>query len=115
MNLDSFFRGLAPVCQSERVILPASKAKRLVEIIVLARFWLYVRVDLDTNDIGVLVVGYRGDTTLECLFAQSNVEIAIDNSNNPQETVKAPNGNERPQIRIIFSIEYGCVAVISRD
>jgi hypothetical protein len=78
------------------VILPASKAERLVEIIVLTRSWLHVRVDFDTDDIGVLVVGYRGDTAVECLFAQSNVEIAIDNSNDSQETVKAPNGNERP-------------------
>jgi hypothetical protein len=78
------------------VVLPASKAERLVKIIVLARLWLYMRVDLNTNDIGVLVVGYRGDTTVECLFAQSDVEVAIDNSNDPQETVKAPNGNERP-------------------
>lgn len=78
------------------MILPASKAERLVEIIVLARSWLYVRVDINTDDIGVLVVGYRGDTTVECLFAQSYVEIAIDYPNNSQETVKAPNGNERP-------------------
>lgn len=78
------------------MILPASETERLVEIIVLARFWLYVRVDLNTDDIGILVVGYRGDTTMECLFAQSNVEIAIDYPNNPQETVKAPDGNERP-------------------
>lgn len=78
------------------MVLPASKAEWLIEIIVLARFWLHVRVDLDTDDIGVLVVGYRGDTPVECFLAQSNVEIAIDNSNDPQETIKAPYGNERP-------------------
>jgi hypothetical protein len=78
------------------MVLPASKAEWLIEIIVLARFWLHVRVDLDTDDIGVLVVGYCSDTAVECFFAQSNVEIAVDNSNDPQETVKAPNGNERP-------------------
>lgn len=97
------------------MILPASKVERLVEIIVLARFWLHVRVDLDTDDIGVLVVGNRGDTTVECFCAQSNVEIAIDNSNDPQKTVKAPNGNKRPQIRIVFSVKYGRVAVISHS
>lgn len=78
------------------MILPASETQWLIEIIVLARLWLYVRVDLNPDNIGVLVVGYRGDATMKRLSAQSNVEIAIDYPNNPQETVKAPDGNERP-------------------
>lgn len=48
---------------------------------MLARPWLYVRVDLDPDEISVLVVGNGGSATMECLFAQLNVEIAVDYSN----------------------------------
>lgn len=78
------------------MILPAGEAEWLVEIIVLTGSWPYVGVDLNTDNVGVLVVGYRSNTTMESLFGQPNVEIAIDYPNNPQETVKAPDGNERP-------------------
>lgn len=78
------------------MILPASEAEGLVEIIVLARSRFYVRVDLNPNDINVPVVGYGGNTTMEGLFAQSNVEIAVNYPKDPQETVEAPDSNEGP-------------------
>lgn len=53
-------------------------------------------VNINTDDVGILVIGYRGDATMECLFTQPNVEIAIDYPNNPQETVKAPDSDEGP-------------------
>lgn len=63
---------------------------------MLARFWSYMSVNINTDDVGILVIGYRGDATMECLFTQPNVEIAIDYPNNPQETVKAPDSDEGP-------------------
>lgn len=51
------------------MILPASETEWLIEIIVLARSGSYVRVNLNMDDVGVLVVGYRGDTSMERLFS----------------------------------------------
>jgi hypothetical protein len=51
------------------VILPASEAEGLVEIVVLARPWLYMRVDINLDEIRVLVVGNGDGTTMECLLA----------------------------------------------
>ena len=99
--------------QGERVILPASEAERLVQVIVLARSWFNVCVNQDVDDVGILVVGYGGDTTLERLLAQPNVQIAVHHPHNSHEAVEAPDGNEGPQVWLILAIENRCVAVMS--
>jgi hypothetical protein len=82
--------------QGERVILPAFEAEGLVQIIVLSWSRFHMCVDLDGDDVGVLVVSYGRDASLELCLTQPNVDIAVDYPDDSQETIEAPDGNERP-------------------
>ena len=78
------------------MVLPALEAERLVQVIVLPRSRCYMRLDMNSDDVGVLVVGYGSDTAIDRLLAQPDMKVAVDDTDDAEEAIEAPDSNEWP-------------------
>jgi len=78
------------------MILPARETERLIQVIVLARSWpkiLRTGGNVYVNHVGIAIVADGGVCVLNGLaFSERDVEITIDDADNPDKPVEAPYG-----------------------
>lgn len=95
------------------MVFPAFNAEGLVDVVVLSRCRFeraVARLDVDPNNIPRAVVAHIREWSLDEVSTEADVDVAVDNAGETEESVKRPDGYERPEVAVEASVEYGTVA-----